>query len=137
MGTIYGNIGNCKKAISYSLEYLQKAEELGTINSIYRACLSVAYYYAMSGDINESSKFNDRCAKLEEHPAFTDTVFPHMRMLVETRISWVKGDIDKTLKIQLQKLEDIRKSLGKYYLAIVLSLLGDSYYQKGNLTKAT
>ncbi|MHA1219948.1 MAG: tetratricopeptide repeat protein, partial [Candidatus Heimdallarchaeaceae archaeon] len=38
---------------------------------------------------------------------------------------------------QLQKLEDIRKSLGKYYLAIVLSLLGDSYYQKGNLTKAT
>jgi hypothetical protein len=33
-GTIYGNIGNCKKAIHYSLEYLQKAEELGTINSI-------------------------------------------------------------------------------------------------------
>ncbi|MBY9000634.1 MAG: tetratricopeptide repeat protein [Candidatus Heimdallarchaeota archaeon] len=136
-GTIYGNIGNCKKAINYSLEYLQKAEELGTINSIYRACLAVAYHYAMSGDINESSKFNDRCAKLEEHPTFTDTVFPHIRMLVESRISWVKGDIDKALEMQLQKLEDIRKFLGKYYIAIVLSLLGDSYYQKGNLTKAT
>jgi len=136
-GIIYGNIGNRKKAINYSLEYLQKAEELGTISSIYRACLSVAYYYAMSGDIKESSKFNDRCAKLEEPPTFTDTVFPHMRMLVETRISWVKGDIDKALKMQLQELEDIRKFLGKYYIAIVLSLLGDSYYQKSDLTKAT
>jgi len=135
-GTIYGNIGNSKKAIKYSLEYLQKTEELGIINSIYRACLSVAYHYAMSGDIIESSKFNDRCAKLEEHPTFTDTVFPHMRMLVESRISWVKGDIDKALEIQLQKLEVIRNSLSKYYIAIVLSLLGDSYYQKGDLTQA-
>ena len=91
----------------------------------------------MSGDTKTASKFNDRCVRLEEHPSFTDHLTVKVRILVETRISWVKGDIDKVLKIQLQKLEDIRKPYDKYYSAIVLSLLGDSYYQKGNLTEAT
>ncbi|MHA1514027.1 MAG: tetratricopeptide repeat protein [Candidatus Heimdallarchaeaceae archaeon] len=135
-GSIHGNMGNCKKAINYSLEYLQKAEELGVVNIIWHACFAVALYYAMSGDTKTASKFNDRCVRLEEHPSFTDYSTAHSRMLVESRISWVKGDIDKALKIQLQKLEVIRKPYDKYSLAIVLSLLGDSYYQKGNLTKA-
>ncbi|MHA1219949.1 MAG: tetratricopeptide repeat protein, partial [Candidatus Heimdallarchaeaceae archaeon] len=135
-GSIYGNIGNCKKAIKHSLEYLQKAEELGNVNIIWHACFAVALYYAMSGDTNRSSKFNERSTKLENHPTFTDQQSAHTRMLVETRINWVKGDIDKALKIQLQKLEYFRKSYNKYSLAIVLSLLGDSYYQKGNLRKA-
>ncbi len=135
-GSIYGNMGNCKKAINHSLEYLQKAEELGVVNIIWHACFAVALYYAMSGDTNYASKFNDRCVRLEEHPSFTDHSTTHIRMLVESRISWVKGDIDKALKIQLQKLEVLRKPYDKYSLAIVLSLLGDSYYQKGNLTKA-
>ncbi|MHA1816242.1 MAG: tetratricopeptide repeat protein, partial [Candidatus Heimdallarchaeaceae archaeon] len=135
-GSIYGNIGDCKKAINHSLEYLQKAEELGIINIIWHACFAVALYYAMSGDTSYASTFNDRCVKLEEHPSFTDHRTTHAHMLVESRISWVKGDIDKALEIQLQKLEVIRKPLDKYFIAIVLSLLGDSYYQKGNLTQA-
>ena len=134
--SIYGNIGDCKKAINNSLEYLQKAEELGIINIIYHACFAVALYYAMSGDTGHASTFNDRCVKLEEHPSFTAHHTTHARMLVETRMSWVKGDIDTALKMQLAKLELIRKSNDKYLIAIVLSLLGDSYYQKSNLTKA-
>ncbi len=135
-GSIYGNMGDCKKAINHSLEYLQKAEELGIINTIWHACFAVALYYAMSGDTSHASTFNDRCVKLEEHLSFTDHQSTHTRMLIETRISWVKGDVDKALKMQLEKLEIIRKPHDKYFVAVVLSLLGDSYYQKGNLTKA-
>ena len=133
--SIYANMGNSKNAIKFSKIYLEKAKEMENINSIWHATFAVALHYAMSTDLINAAKFNNECIKLEQHPEFTNHSTVPTRKLVETRLHWKKGDVDLALKMQLELLEFQRKA-NPYSLAITLSLLGDSYYQKGDLNKA-
>ncbi len=137
IASIYADIGNNKLSIDYALKYLRGAKELDIINIKWHAFFSLALYYAMSGDIVNSLMYDTLCSELEQHPNFSEFSTVPTRMLVNINITWKKGDIDKALEQLLKLLDHFKHDATKYSTGMAFGVLGEIFYQKGDLEKAS
>ena len=136
IAVIYADVGNCKKSIEYSYEYLKYAEKLGILNIIWHANFALALHYAYAADIESALKYDTECSELEKHPDFTDINAVLTRNLITIHITWKKGDVDLALKQMRELFVHIERRKDPFSLAMACGVLADIYYQKGDLELA-
>ena len=136
IAVIYADMGNCKESIEYSFKYLHHAKNLGVVNVIWHAYLTLALHFAYAADINNALKYDAECSKLEKYSEFTDISTVPMRKLIAIHIMWKKGDVDLALNNMLELLEGFESRKHRFSIAMAYGVLADIYYQKGDLKQA-
>jgi tetratricopeptide (TPR) repeat protein len=136
LAAIYADMGDCKKSIDYSYEYLKHAKKLGVLNIIWHANFVLALHYAYAANIEAALKYNTKCSELEKHPDFTSIYTVPTRNLITIHITWKKGDVDLALKKMLELFMHIESREDSFSLAMACGVLADIYYQKGDLELA-
>jgi tetratricopeptide (TPR) repeat protein len=136
IAVIYADMGDCKKSIDYSFEYLKYAKKLGVLNIIWHANFTLSLHYAYAADIEAALKYDIKCSELEKLPDFTDIDSVPTRNLITIHITWKKGDVDLALKQMLELFVQIESSKIPFSIAMACGVLADIYYQKGDLESA-
>jgi tetratricopeptide (TPR) repeat protein len=136
LAAIYADMGDCKKSIDYSYEYLKHAKKLGVLNIIWHANFALALHYAYAANIGAALKYDTKCSELEKHPDFTSTHTVPTRNLITIHITWKKGDVDLALRKMLDLLVFIEKQKEPFTLAMAYGVFADIYYQKGDFELA-